>query len=442
MSNPAARIQAEILGKHPEAVVEKRTVNGVTYYLPGDKHSFNASQGSLHYLEDGYWRQIDTTLTPSAARVGADLGMVKAGFQSHFNLDLTAPWTAEYRKGASAIRLKPVRLQSGTKQWPVQPIRGVLKDDTIRWDNAFGPGIHLEWETQTSRLAKRVILDKRPTLTADLDLVLEVQLDNLALPGVQDKLFLPLGNVGFLRWPVSWDETGEIVKGKLLYSITGAKKYITHRVPRAWLEKALYPVTIDIQVDEIVGASADDTVCYYKTSDSTHHWANNSSAFTVGYQSAELCRRGSTARFTTIDIPRDVICYNSSFIVTPLTLLTNTICYGYLYCEDADNATQVADDADIHDRATNHHTTKVSWELPAMPSGTEYGFPFHPEEVFARPGWASGNALNVLFEDFDARSTENANTHRAAYAYDSSTTKCPKIQINWRAGVKPQGGMF
>lgn len=456
MTIPAQPMIDKVLADHPEAEVVKRDRSQIRhrlFYLPDGREMFRSgiSQGALHYKDGfGTWREINTALSPTAARVGADVGNVTSGFESHFRLNLGADWIAEYRKDTAALRLKPVRLQSGAKSWLAQPVLGVVNDDVIRWKDAFGPDIHLEWETQASRLAKKVILDKALTLTADLDLVIEVQLDNLGVPIITGTSPIPVGNIGHVRRPVSTDATGEQVQGQLSISKIGAKRYLTHRIPRAWLAAATYPVAIDVDIDEYVTAGADDTYCQYRISTSTHSFSTTIAYCAVGDVTTLGYKwRGAAMRFSAVDIPRDSIIQTAYWYGYVNVDQTADTCRAYLYGHAHDNSPQVTTDAELHALATAKttgilDTAPGDWVIPnwfgyaidVVITGAPYTI---LSDIISRPGWVADNALTIVYEDWDGRS--DANATRTWYSYNGDSTHPPWLDIRWLQGVVPQGMM-
>jgi hypothetical protein len=401
-----------------------------------ESYALNLSMGRMHYDDGGYWRPVDTTLSTVAARLGADVGQKTAGFETHFNLALSAPWTAEYRKAGRAIRFKPTRLQSGTKKWLVdQTVTGVVTGDTVRWENAFGAGIHLEWETQTERLTKRVILDKPLTLTADLDLVVEVQIENLALPTIVPARFLALGDTSCFRWPLSWDAVGEQVDGKLLLSKSGGKTYLTHRIPRTWLAAATYPVTVDYDVWDVsvsyaVASGDDDAKCAINTGTLAHVF-NTTDYFTFGDRSSlSRTKYGSTAWFDNVQVPRGAV-VNHGLSLLYMTHLnadnSSATVRLYFCCADLDDAAKISTDLLMHGDLT---TAKRDISIAGVWLGEDewaYGMGDSIGEVVNRDGWREGNSLVCYAQDFDGRS--DANAYRQCYDYGHSSTKAPHVVI-------------
>lgn len=450
MANPVAKTEIELAKNTAQFEVVERGRNFVKHRISDPKftapetYALDLSMGRMHYDDGGYWRPVDTNLSTGAARIGADIGQKTAGFETHFNLSLSAPWTAEYRKGAKAIRFKPVRLQSGTKQWLVNPaVTGVLTGDTIRWEDAFGAGIHLEWETEVERLAKRVILDKPLTLTADLDLVIEVQVENLALPGIVPARFLALGDTTCLRWPISWDAAGEQVDGKLLLSKSGGKTYLTHRIPRTWLATATYPVTIDylvwdVSVNYAVAAGTDDAYCGTNTdSPYDHKFSAASGYFQFGDNTTvgKRTKMGSSAWFDNVQVPRGAVFQHPGYETYSLFYVTTigggeqtsiTVRY-YLRCAALDDAAKISTDLLMHGAMT---TAKRDITVDFLWSGLEehgYAMDSSIEEVTNRDAWREGNSLVVYADDFDGRS--DANAYRRCLSYDGSSTYPPRLTI-------------
>jgi hypothetical protein len=446
VANPVASTETQLAKDVAHFEVVERGEKFVKHAVSDPKltapesYCLDLSLGPMHYNDGGYWRPIDTTLSTAAARVGADIGQKTGGYESYFNLALSAPWTAEYRKGTQAIRFKPVRLQSGTKQWPVnQAVVGLVLGDRIRWANAFGAGIHLEWTAQPGLFAKSVIIDKPLTLTADLDLVMEVQVENLALPTLTPARFLALGD-SCLRWPVTNDAENNEIDGKLLLSTSSGKRYLTHRVPRAWLDKAVYPVEIDYTVYDVyvayaVSESADDDVIYWDTVNLVWVWSNSSTNWYVGKPViAGTTTWGGSARFQNVQIPRRAVqtaVPTSQFTVTVLNTDTSITVKTYLSCSDEDNAAQIANAADWIGRTLT--AAKVDWQIADdWVAGEVRNYPIIApvQEVLDRDGWREGNAIMVFWDDRDGRSSANA--HRNVCPWDklvSGVRYPPQLRI-------------
>jgi len=84
MANPASAIRAEVLARHPDAVLIERGLSHLRHQLPDldGRHRFvlNAVIGALHYKDDkGAWQEIDDALEDD----GADGFSVRTGATGH-----------------------------------------------------------------------------------------------------------------------------------------------------------------------------------------------------------------------------------------------------------------------------------------------------------------------------------------------------------------------
>ncbi|KKK69935.1 hypothetical protein LCGC14_2929060, partial [marine sediment metagenome] len=101
------------------------------------------------------------------------------------------------------------------------------------------------------------------------------------------------GNV--LWWfnlPRSWDAEGNEQIGTFRFKKQGNSLYVSHRVPLSFVQGAVYPLMVDVTIDEQVGAGADDG---WSASDSTY--SNSGLVALVGLATVVY---DSWARFTGI----------------------------------------------------------------------------------------------------------------------------------------------
>ena len=143
----------------------------------------------------------------------------------------------------------------------------------------------------------------------------------------------------------------------------------------------------------------------------------------VGYSSAAWGRIGSGIRFLDITVPKgDII------IAAYLTLKCSysrdlTIVKCRISAEKEDNPATFADNKATFDtRWANRTTERVDWDnIGAWVQNTSYNSPDIKDviqEITDRPGWASGQALVIFWEDFEDRSTHASQVRRTAYAWD------------------------
>ena len=296
MANPALEARAKVNAAHPEAVVVERGRNSIKHRLADasdgrQRFALDVAIGPLHYgpNED---QEIDTALVPSTAPW--DWEMTKAGFEVRALSDLSAGQVIEYRSGSEWVRFQPMALQYSNDLNQIQQISmpqavdATVDDDMLTWTDGYGPGRTLTWQAQTARLAKLLTINTLADLpTVDQFIldggnsVLELNLIFAFSSGVepyvngqpwgkggqtQDKDTQGLvefrddqGNI--LWWfnlPRSWDADGNEQLGTLRFKKQGNSLYVSHRVPLSFVQGAVYPLSIDVTIDEQVGASTDD----------------------------------------------------------------------------------------------------------------------------------------------------------------------------------------
>ena len=186
--------------------------------------------------------------------------------------------------------------------------------------------------------------------------------------------------------------------------------------------------TLDLQV----GASTDDAVTY----ESNDWWGLTNSHFGAGNNGATYYKCGSGARFTNVTIPQGATIITAYLTLTASQNQSSATCYSKISAEDVDDAATFADDqAAFITRFNNHTTARVDWDaIGAWALDTEYNSPEIKtiiQEIVNRAGWSSGSAVVVFWEDFDNLSSSGA--IRFAHSYDGSTTKAPKLHIEYTA---------
>jgi hypothetical protein len=190
-------------------------------------------------------------------------------------------------------------------------------------------------------------------------------------------------------------------------------------------------------LDRQVAASADDCG-RHKNSDFFFAGYIN---FPAGYYSVGYQGCGAAARFTNITIPKGATITAAYFTPTASNNVpgANMVVNTRLRAQATDNAAQFSDQTDFDARTWT--TACVNWDaLPAWTTGVEYNSPELKtliQEVVNRSGWVSGNALVILWEDWEERSTQSNEVWRNAYSYDFSPSKAPKLHIEWE--VPPAG---
>jgi hypothetical protein len=189
-------------------------------------------------------------------------------------------------------------------------------------------------------------------------------------------------------------------------------------------------------LDLQVGASADD--CYTRWDGSAWQFSTTSNYQSVGWgDSSSYAKRGGGIRFTNVTIPQ-----GTTITAAYLTFRCNYAnsganCLTKIKGEASDNAAPFSDYSNFSGRS--RISASVNWDnIPAWSSDTDYNSPDISsiiQEIVNRPGWASGNALVIFWDDFDDRSTHAIGNWRAAYSYDGSTTYASKLHIEYEIPV-------
>jgi len=291
-----------------EEIKGKRTRTSKTHDLGGGKFALDASIGSVHYQDAlGEWQEINNEW-----HVGVlpfNWQMTEAGYQVRVKEGFNVRQVIEFEVEGETVALQPMSLEWTNDLEMIQsismpqavdcvvsnlevdllPAVGVpSKQGTIRWNNAYGSGIDFEWKCTPSRLCKVLEISDFGDLPVPAGYIMSGGNPCLRL----NLIFAPSKGVDILVDNVVWDKKskkttfdavkfvkgGEVLWGfmPLLYwgsdvggfdneGMSGAtierkgnSYYISIRVPYEWLETATFPVYIDTDVDEQVGASTDD----------------------------------------------------------------------------------------------------------------------------------------------------------------------------------------
>jgi hypothetical protein len=184
--------------------------------------------------------------------------------------------------------------------------------------------------------------------------------------------------------------------------------------------------TLNLQV----AASADDA---WRRLSAGGSWDTAFGHCMAGHYDSTYYQYGSGMHFQNVTIPQGAVINSAYLILTCSNAQSGTVCNTEISAEDTDNATAFSTASDFDTRYASRTTAQVNWDgLGAWTANTEYTSPDIKsviQEIVDRPGWASGNAIAIFWEDFDNESSGAG--RRDAYSYDGSTSKAPKLQINY-----------
>ena len=153
----------------------------------------------------------------------------------------------------------------------------------------------------------------------------------------------------------------------------------------------------------------------------------------AGYGGSYGQKQGGGMRFTNITIPKGSTIDSAYIALTADGDQSVATVNSKVRGEDVDNAAQFSDETDYWARPRT--SAEVNWDnIPAWTAETEYDSPDIKtviQEIIDRDGWSSGNALVIFWDDHDDRSSHVSDCRRVGYSYDGSSTKAPKLHIEY-----------
>ena len=453
MPNLVAPIIAQIQAQHPGAVVHERQRRGLVMALGGNRYAAEYNLGAIHYGPNAD-QEIDTTWE-AIAESAWQYRMVRADYTAYARSVLNSGDLVQYSVGAEWVAFQPLALnwtnQDNSRQQLAQPqaVAAQATDDVLYWPDGYGAGRHFRYQTQGTRLDKRLIIDSlaalpTPAVTGEIWLELGFILKNSAgvdlwLDGVRwartNGVRVRTANriefrnvttdavLWYLDYPSAWDANNERVVGQFEVRRQAGTYYLTVRIPRAWVETAVFPITIDPTVDATVGASADDS--WQTDAGSNGDPTNGSGSFrgdtAGGYRKYVAARWAVTgpASGDTIDVAYSSwMCGGSGQVMN-----------ANAYCQAADSAGQFT--TDVNDISGRSVTAGAAWNaaVSTFAYANSASMITPVQAVINRASWASGNYLAVILVAASATDTCNIST------YDASSSWAPKLHVEYTAAA-------
>lgn len=187
------------------------------------------------------------------------------------------------------------------------------------------------------------------------------------------------------------------------------------------------PTTVNTQI----AASADD--CYVRESST---FTNTSTSNWVGHFSSTAYNYRAMMRFQ-LNVPQGVTIdsatmeqYANGELSSGTWPLETEIA-----AEDADNATQISDYTDFTTRESSLTTSKVNWDVAqGWSSGAWKQSPDIAsviQEVVNRPGWVSGNYVNIWWGPRDPNYSAAQDLIVEGTAYDDVPAEAAKLEVTY-----------
>ena len=477
MAHPAkeARDRAQLLW--PGATVVARLRNSIKHQHPTipSKFMLDIGIGPMHYgpAED---QEINTAWQPGTAPW--DFEMVQAGYNAFALANFSSGQIVKYVHPGTgeSVAFQSQQLQYTNDLDQIQAIANpqsvsavVQNEDVLFWQGAFGPGMDIRWQTQTARLDKRLVVDQAsrwPAPTAQiiaggnpvarLQFIFQVSNNlNVFVNGVlwNRAVNNPVDTQGYIEFrhqgtgEVLWtfnlprsngapveDQAQDELLGTFRLRRTGPNLFVEHRIPIAWLQAADYPIEIDVTIDEQVGTGSDDA---FQATDDTVTVAGGSMLIdattehggyrwtTVGIPvgaTIDLAQVGIVIASTANDEPQHRL--RGELAANPGTFTTGT--------NNIDARSRTT--ASVQWNSTNLGAANGSlWEWGATIAGAGNGADLSSivQEIVDQGGWASNNALVMIYEQHTADSARDLQVQN----YETDTTWAAKLHIEYSSGI-------
>jgi len=454
MSNPARNLRNRAQSIWPGAIVVERGRTHIKHQHPSDPTRFmeDTSLGPIHI--NGTQTEIDTAWVSTSGVW--DWEMTLADYTARIKAAFNGSPLVEFGVGSDTITLQPGQINWTNNRNDIQLAANVqsvnvsISDDVARWTNAYGTGIHFEWQTQTGRLAKKILLDNYSSLPAPSSQILggtnpvlqpRFQMDYGTLTAYVNGQAWTGGNrpdvdtsspIEFRRAnnsvafvfdkPHVYDANGEEATGVThRVNKTGPNLLIEINIPQTWLETAVYPVTIDPTINPQPTGGTDDA-------------DESTSGDTDTTQTAIRVRAGQSrnwggCRFT-VTGPANGDTIDVSYLTVVATALTRDDPNFRIYMEKVADPAAFSDgtgNSDISGRTLT--TAYVSWAESSIGTSA-YNSPsiVTPVQEVIDNGFTSGNHMATIWYD----STSASNFY--ATSYDGSSSTCPILHIEYTAG--------
>jgi len=327
--NPAAEARAKAQQRWPGATVHERGRKFVRHQHPGDPARFmlDVEIGPMHYgpQQD---QEIDTAWQPTT---GAwDWEMTTNDFQTYARSVFNVGNLFQFERDGETLAFDPQSINwidENTSRQQIaikQAVAAQVNDDTLEFPGAYGPGIDFHYQNGTGKLSKIITIDQfsriDTTLPAGNTIWFEAEFSMALSAGIQfwidgaqwdrntriasaNRIEIRDAATGtqtlwWLGLPIAYDANGDTVVGEMEVRRQGAPTnlFITVRIPKTWIDAAVFPIHIDPTIDQDVAASGDDGYVYSGTS----AFNNSTTTITWGYTTSSPQYIDSWLRFTSI----------------------------------------------------------------------------------------------------------------------------------------------
>jgi hypothetical protein len=221
------------------------------------------------------YQDITPTITSSNTTYDYE---ANGNYQAYFNEQLSSSQVVSFTKDDITISLQPHALNYNNDLSQIQQINmpqsvngATTQQNKFTYQNAYGPGINLEYELHPIELKEYLIINDFSNIPTpaqyvidggnpvlELTFIMSTNAQHISIEGVEwDKSSTVTttnnvevkddqGNtIYYLPTPIAIDNNGIETTGSYLFKKSANKLYIATRIPYSFLQTAAYPVTID-----------------------------------------------------------------------------------------------------------------------------------------------------------------------------------------------------
>jgi hypothetical protein len=349
-----------------------------------------------------------------------------------------------------------------------QAVSAVVNDDIINFPAGFGPGRHFQYQNQTARLQKLITIDADtdlPAVTLQGSTIhlaanftiahstgVEVYVDGVLWEKANNVRVRTADRIEFrdaatgqnvfwyLDFPRAWDSSAEIpdtepndVVGQMEVRRQGGPSslFITVRIPKTWIDTAVFPVMVDPSLDYQVGADSDDA------------WEGAGTVWLTGGNSEVIVDATNEyygQRWTGVTIP-DGATIDTAHIDIYLPSGPNDEPQHTVYFEDGSSpGTFTTGSSDISNRTSTTATATLG-------DGSGKGAPDWWSNLVTQPDPEIKTIIQELVDSYDYSSgaamvcviqgSADGSDDLVRRDYSSSTTEAAKLHIEYTADGDP-----
>ena len=184
------------------------------------------------------------------------------------------------------LALNWVNNETDSRQQITQPqsVTAQVEDNTLYWANGYGQGRHFRYISHPRRLIKHLIIDSADKLPSPASWLntsnpyLEIEFivkrsagtvfwidgapwDNSTKTATANRVEVRHSVTGEILWyfdaPTATDAEGDVCPGVFQLRSQGNQRYCTVRIPKSWLDTAVWPVVIDPTFTDGYGGDVD-----------------------------------------------------------------------------------------------------------------------------------------------------------------------------------------